>query len=137
MHAARLALLLSATLGLFPISAQAPPKPSPDQLQALQDLADQVKTALQQGDLGTASRLSSDLMLGIFKRLKAQESTPQEKLAKLEQAAPPSVARKPRLLWATFRESSHLPSDSGLSLDCRPANKPATVRPSSRSGQWI
>src|ERR1035441_2198570 len=90
MHAARLALLLSATLGLFPISAQAPPKPSPDQLQALQDLADQVKTALQQGDLGTASRLSSDLMLGIFKRLKAQESTPQEKLAKVGQAAPPS-----------------------------------------------
>jgi hypothetical protein len=85
-----LALLLSTTLSLFSIGAQVPPRPSPDQLQALQDLADQVKAALQQGDLRTATRLSSDLMLGIVKRLKALEPTPREKLAKLEQSTPPT-----------------------------------------------
>jgi len=81
-----LALLLSVTSSS--IRAQVPLKPSADQLQALQDLADQVKAALQQGDLQTATRLSSDLFLGIVKRTKALEPTPQEKLAKLEQAAP-------------------------------------------------
>lgn len=84
-----LALLISVTLGRFSVEAQAFPSPAPDQSQALQDLADQVKLALQQGDLKTASRLSMDLNLGIFKRLQALEPTPQEKLAKLEQAAPP------------------------------------------------
>jgi len=83
-----LALLLSTTLGLYSIGAQTPPSPSPDQVQALQDLADQVKVALQQGDLQTAGRLAADLNIGIFKRLKAIEPAPQEKLAKLEQAAP-------------------------------------------------
>jgi len=85
-----LALLVSTTLGALSIVAQTPAKPSPGQLQALQDLADQVKAALQEGDLETAGRLAADLNVGIYRRLQALEPTPEQKLAKLEQAAPPS-----------------------------------------------
>src|SRR5580700_2666882 len=85
-----LVLLLAATLGSPAVWAQTPPSPLPDQLQTLQDLADQVKAALQQGDLDTATRLSSRLMVGIASQRRALEPTPQEKLTKLEQAAAPS-----------------------------------------------
>ena len=99
-------LLLSTTLSLLSIRAQAPPGPSPDSLKHLQDLADQVKAALQQGDLESANRLSSDLMLGIFKQRKALEPTPQEKLAKLEQDTPASGKARfyalPRLASTAF-----------------------------------
>lgn len=82
-----LASLLSIVPSVNSLTAQVPPSVPPDKLQALQDLADQVKVALQRGDLETANRLSSDLMLGIFKQKKALAPTPQEKLAKLENAA--------------------------------------------------
>jgi hypothetical protein len=83
-------LLLSTALSLFSIRAQSPPGPSLEALKHLQDLADQVKAALEQGDLEGATRLSSDLMLGIHKQRKALEPTPPEKLAKLEQDTPAS-----------------------------------------------
>ncbi len=76
-----------AALGPIGIAAQ-----TSDQLQPLQDLADKVKTALQQGNLDTATRLSSDLMLGIFKQKNALAPTPQKKLTKLEQTATPRAA---------------------------------------------
>lgn len=80
--------LLSLTLSVFPSMAQVPQNPAPDRLEALQDLADQVKVALQRGDLDTANRLSSDLMLGIFRQKRALEPNPQEKFAKFESAVP-------------------------------------------------
>jgi len=85
-----LAVLLFTAGGSFPISAQGPASPSSEELQKLQELADQVRVALQRGDLGLANRLSSDLMLGIFKQRQALEPTPQEKFVKLEQDAPPN-----------------------------------------------
>lgn len=81
------ALLISIVPSMSSLMAQVPPSPPPDKLQALQDLADQVKAALQRGDLEAANRLSSDLMLGIFNQKNALTPTPQEKLAKLENAA--------------------------------------------------
>ena len=78
-----------STLSAFSMRAQAQ-SPSPQQLQTLEDLANQVKAALQQGDLEKANHLSSDLMLGIFKQRKALEPNPKDAFAKLEQAVPPS-----------------------------------------------
>jgi hypothetical protein len=77
-----LVLLLITALSPLSIVAQ-----TSDQIQPLQDLADKVKAALQQGDLDTATRLSSDLMLGIVKQKNTLAPTPQEKLTKLEQTA--------------------------------------------------
>jgi hypothetical protein len=89
-----LVLLLATALSPFSIGAQVSPSPAPDQLQALQDLADQVKAALQRGDLDTANRLSSNLLVGIFKQRNALEPTPQEKLTKLEQTAAPNARER-------------------------------------------
>jgi hypothetical protein len=83
-----LMLLVSTTLTSTSILAQEASSPSRQELQNLQELAEQVKAALQQGDLERANRLSSDLMTGIFKLREKIEPTPQEKLLKLEQAAP-------------------------------------------------
>ena len=77
--------IVLATLTLFSAGAQG--QPSPGDLQELQGLADQVKAALQRGDLDAAGRLSSVLMTGIFKQRKAGEPSAEEKLAKLEQSA--------------------------------------------------
>jgi hypothetical protein len=99
-------LLLSTMLCLFSIKAQAPPSSSAGQFQTLEGLADQVKGALQRGDLETANRLSSDLMLGIFKQKKALAPTPQQTLATLEQALPPTGSARfyalPLLAKAAF-----------------------------------
>jgi hypothetical protein len=72
---------------LTPFSIRAQRQPGPEELQRLQTLADQVKAALQRGDLDAALRPASDLMSGIVKQRKAAEPSPQEKLAKLEQTA--------------------------------------------------
>jgi hypothetical protein len=45
--------------------------------------------------------------------------------------------RDPRLRCFALREAIHAFRDSGLSPACRPAKRPATVRSSSRSGQWM
>jgi hypothetical protein len=58
--------------------------------QALLDLADQVKTALQQDDLERAGQLNIKLSLAIHKQLKSTTATPKEKLEQLEKAAPAS-----------------------------------------------
>jgi len=79
-----LVLVLITALSPLLIAAQ-----TSDHLQPLQDMADKVKAALQQGDLDSATRLSSDFMLGIYKQKNAQAPTPQEKLTKLEQTAAP------------------------------------------------
>jgi tetratricopeptide (TPR) repeat protein len=63
---------------------------NPAPTQQLQDIADRVKVALQHGDLDGANRLALDLMSGIAKQRKAVELSPQDRLAKLEQAAPAS-----------------------------------------------
>jgi hypothetical protein len=86
------ALIVVATLTPFSVRAQG--QPTPEELQRLQGLADQVKTALQRGDLDAALRPASDLMSGIIRQRKAAEPGPQEKLAKLEQGAP--IAGKER-----------------------------------------
>jgi predicted negative regulator of RcsB-dependent stress response len=70
------------------IRAQQQTAESADATVQLQNLADQVKTALQRGDLEQANRLASDLMAGIFKQRQALEPNPQTKLAKLEREAP-------------------------------------------------
>jgi hypothetical protein len=95
--------IVLATLTSFSVRAQA--QPSPGDLQELQGLADQVKAALQRGDLDAAGRLSSVLMTGIFKQRKAAEPTAEEKLAKLEQSAPAGQERfyaLPALAKAAF-----------------------------------
>jgi hypothetical protein len=101
-----LAVLLSIIPNAFSISAQVPPSLPPGNLQALQDLAEQVKVALQHGDLETATRLSSDLMLGIFKQKEALAPTPREKFAKLENATPQTGIERfyalPKLAKAAF-----------------------------------
>lgn len=80
--------LLIATLTSASISAQQPTVLPVEKLRELQDMTDQVKVALQSGDLDRANRLSSDLMIAIFKQRQALEPTPQAKLAILEQKAP-------------------------------------------------
>ena len=77
--------IVLATLTSFSVRAQG--QPSPGDLQELQGLADQVKAALQRGDLDAAIRPASDLMSGIARDRKAAESSPQEKLANLERTA--------------------------------------------------
>ena len=58
--------------------------------QALVDLTDQIKTALQQDDMDGANRLTIKLNLAIYKQLKITTATPKEKLEQLEKAAPAS-----------------------------------------------
>ena len=79
---------------LTPFSVRAQGQPTPEELQRLQGLADQVKAALQRGDLDAALRPASELMSGIVRQRKAAEPGPEEKLAKLEQSAP--IAGKER-----------------------------------------
>jgi hypothetical protein len=85
-------LMVIATLTPFSVRAQG--QPTPEELQRLQGLADQVKAALQRGDLDAALRPASELMSGIATQRKAAEPGPEEKLAKLEQGAP--IAGKER-----------------------------------------
>jgi hypothetical protein len=80
--------LIAAVLTSTSLQAQATPSLPPQQLENLQKLAEEVKTALQRGDLERANRLSSALMIGIVRLRKTLEPTPQAKLEKLEQAAP-------------------------------------------------
>lgn len=82
------AILFSVTLQVAPIRAQPTNDPATEQIQKLQDLADQVKAALGRGDLDLANRLSSDLMRGVFKQWKTVQPPSEEKLARLEQKAP-------------------------------------------------
>jgi len=101
------ASLLSIMPGMNSLTAQVPSSPSPDKLQALQDLADQVKAALQRGDLDAATRLASDLMHGVVRQKQTLTPTPQEKLATLENAAPPAGIERfyalPGLAKAAFQ----------------------------------
>jgi tetratricopeptide (TPR) repeat protein len=85
-----IALLLSAAPGMFPMRAQAPVGPSPEALQKLEQMTDQIRALLEKGDLKGAQRQSSELMLAISKEAKALEPTPQDKLAKLELETPAS-----------------------------------------------
>jgi hypothetical protein len=66
--------------------AQRPAALTPVQLQNFESLADQVKFALQSGDLAKANTLASDLMLGIFKIRKAMEPNAEQKYQALRQA---------------------------------------------------
>jgi hypothetical protein len=81
-------LVLTLVTALSPLSIVAQ---TSDQLQPLQDLADNVKAALHQGDPDSATHLSSDLMLGIVKQKNALAPTPQEMLTKPEQTAAPQA----------------------------------------------
>jgi tetratricopeptide (TPR) repeat protein len=83
----KLACAWIAAAILTPFSVGAQGQPSPEDLQRLLALADQVKAALQRGDLDAALRPASDLMSGIVTQRKAAEPSPQEKLANLEQTA--------------------------------------------------
>ncbi len=82
------ALVLGISLSLSPAQAQTAPNPTQPDLHDLELLSDQVKAALQKGDLDSAQRLSSDLMTGIFKQRKAVEPAPQAKFLTLEKALP-------------------------------------------------
>jgi hypothetical protein len=65
--------------------AQQPAALTPVQLQNFESLADQVKVALQAGDLANANKLASDLLLGIFKARKTMEPNAQQKYQALLQ----------------------------------------------------
>ena len=54
------------------------------------DLADQLKAALQAGDLESASRLNNQIQLALFKQFQESTPTPAAKLAALEQTLPAS-----------------------------------------------
>jgi hypothetical protein len=58
-----LALLLSATAALIPIWAQTPAGPTPEALQKLDSMTDQIRALLEQGDLkgGNANHPNSYL----------------------------------------------------------------------------
>jgi hypothetical protein len=56
-------------------------------VQRLSDLSDQVKSALQAGDLNRAARSASDLHIGVFRLQHANAPTPSVRLQQLEQAA--------------------------------------------------
>jgi hypothetical protein len=60
-------------------------QPRPEDLRNLQTLADQVKTALERGDLDAAFPVASNLLAGIVRQRQAIAPTQQEKLAKLEE----------------------------------------------------
>jgi hypothetical protein len=74
---------LCVCLTVLPVAAQSPAL-TPAEIERLSALADQVKAALAKGDATTANRLASDLMLGIFRNIKAAPPTPQEQLQTLE-----------------------------------------------------
>ena len=96
--------IVLATLTSFSVRAQG--QPSPEDLQELQGLADQVKAALQRGDLTRRAASPSDPDDGNrIKQRKAAEPTRQERLAKLEQSAPTGKERfyaLPALAKAAF-----------------------------------
>jgi len=79
-------LIVFAALAPFSVRAQG--QPTPEEVQRLQGLADQVKSALQRGDLDAAIRPTSDLLSALIKVRKTAEPSPEAKLAQLEQSAP-------------------------------------------------
>lgn len=85
-----LALLLSAIPVQLPIRAQTPAGPTPEALQKLEQMTDQIRAMLEKGDLKGAQRQSSELMRAISKQVQSLEPAPSEKLAKLEQETQPS-----------------------------------------------
>jgi hypothetical protein len=84
----RRAFLVIAALAVSAFAQQAPSL-TPEQVQALTGLADQVKAALQVGDVEKAAQLTIDLQLRLYKIKKAAEPTAEQKLADLERSAPP------------------------------------------------
>ena len=89
----KLACVWIAAAILTSFSVQAQGQPSPEELQRLQALADQVKAALQRGDLDAAVRPAADLMSGIVKQRQAAEPSPAGETRELEQTAPMSQER--------------------------------------------
>jgi len=79
---------LGATLFLA-FALQAAGQTQSAELERLQGLADQVKSALAAGDLDLAMRLGSQLSLGIFKQRNAAQPTPQQRFDNAVQALPP------------------------------------------------
>lgn len=82
----KLALALCAALGSFSIRAQEPKAAPPEHVKQLVALADQLKQALERGDIDAAGRLNSSINAGIVRARQMIQPTPQEQLAKLEQA---------------------------------------------------
>jgi hypothetical protein len=78
-----LAIALCVCLTVSPVAAQTPTL-TPAETERLSAIADQVKAALAAGDAKTADRLASDLMLGIFRDIKAATPTAQDQLQALE-----------------------------------------------------
>jgi hypothetical protein len=74
---------------VLPVAAQSPTL-TPAETERLSAIADQVKAALAAGDAKAANRLASDLMLGIFRDIKAATPTPQDQLQALEAAPLPN-----------------------------------------------
>ena len=78
-------------LGSALVSAQdSAAKLSPEQLQKLSDMTDELKTALRRGDLDGAGRLASDLMLSLHRQRMALTPSPKQKFATLEAKVPSS-----------------------------------------------
>src|SRR5664280_827458 len=69
--------------------AQQTPSLTPEEVQALTGLADQVKAALQARDVEKAKQLTRDLTMRLYEIKKAAEPTAQQKLADLERSAAP------------------------------------------------
>jgi len=88
------------------ICASAQQALAPEVLQKLTGLADQVKVALEAGDVANAEILASRLMLGVTAQRQAAEPTPQQALASLEQSGAQGqggrFALLPRLAVAAF-----------------------------------
>jgi hypothetical protein len=103
----RLSLILLCLCGFWVRTAAAQnPALTAAETERLSALADRVKAALAQGDATTANRLASDLMLGIFRDIKAAAPTPQQQLQTLE-ATPHANAMEmyfalPKLAMAAF-----------------------------------
>jgi hypothetical protein len=79
-------ILFAVFAGL--LSAQPQPAANPV------DLTDQLKAALQAGDLETANSLASQITLAIYKQRQASTPTPAAKLTKLEQSLPASGLKR-------------------------------------------
>ena len=75
---------------LLPLAA-APPA---EEIKKLQDLNEQIRVALDRGDIDKAGILSSNLMLAIYRQRKASELSPADRLAKLEKEAPVGGAER-------------------------------------------
>jgi hypothetical protein len=80
---------MKRTLILFAVlagSLSAQPQPPANPI----DLTDQLKAALQAGDLETANRLANQITLAIYKQREASTPTPAARLTELEQKLPAS-----------------------------------------------